>query len=57
MPVCAGGGHGVGCGGVGAVSSVSLGGAGPCVGDGVPGCMVVVVGVIAGGMGSASWCS
>ena len=39
-----------------AVSSVGLGGVGPCIGDGTPECMVVVVGVIAGGMGSASWC-
>ena len=56
VPVCGGGGHGVGCGSVGAVSSVGLGGAVACVGDGAPGCVVVVVGVIAGGMESASWC-
>ena len=54
--VCAGVGRGVGCGSVSAVSSVGLGGAGPCVWDGAPGCTVVVVGVIAGGMGSASRC-
>ena len=46
---CVGGGRGVGCGSVGAVSSVGLGGVGPCVGGGVPGWVVVEV-----GMGSTS---
>ena len=46
-----GGGRGVGCGSVVAVSSVGLGGVGPCVGDGAPEWVVVVVGV-----GSTSGC-
>lgn len=51
-----GGGCGVGCGSVGVVFSVGLGSVGPCVGDGAPEWVVVVVGVVAGGVGSTSRC-
>ena len=61
VPVCVGGGHGVGCGSVGALSSVGLGGVGPCVGDGTDGAPECSgrsgwSNCWWGGMGSASRC-